>query len=50
MAKDPEARMCPVCGSEQLKSLYQDGVKTYRCINGHTFIIEKIEKKGAGED
>ncbi len=47
MSQPPEARMCPVCGSEKLKSLYEDGVKSYRCEQGHTFIVKKHQDPSA---
>jgi hypothetical protein len=50
MPETPEAKLCPVCGSEKLKSLYEDGVKSYRCENGHNFIVQKKSAADAGED
>ena len=33
---------CPVCGSHNIKrGNYEDGEKSYRCENGHVFLVKK---------
>ena len=38
----PVPKKCPVCGSPKVKpGNYEDGEKSYRCENGHVFLVKK---------
>ena len=41
-APSPLPKKCPVCGSTNVKAgRYEDGEKSFRCENGHVFLVKK---------
>ena len=41
-----EAYVCPVCRSEKLKPIKNDGTLAFRCEKGHVFVISKTDQPG----
>jgi hypothetical protein len=41
----PQTYVCPVCRSENLKPIKNDGTLAFRCEKGHLFVINKTDGK-----